>query len=97
MIAPDGTFTKGSTVEGNYKYYIVVGAYRTNQYAQGMIDNCKNKGYNNASIIGKRQGLNVVAIDSFDSWSEARKQLDQIRTEIYPSAWILNTGRHNFD
>jgi len=97
MIAPDGTFTKGNTFEGKHKYYIVVGAYRTDQYAQGMIDNCKNKGFDNTSIIGKRQGLNIVAIDSFDSWSEARKQLDQIRTEIYPSAWILNTGRHNFD
>lgn len=97
MDAPDGTFTKGNTIEGNYQYYVVVGSFRNLDYANGMIKNCKNKGYQNASIVGKRKGLNVVSIGSFDSWSEAKSKLVQVRSDITSSAWILNTSKHSFD
>ena len=97
MDAPDGTITKGSTVEGDYRYYIIVGAFRTTKYAEGMIETCKNKGYQNTSVVGKRKGLNVIAIDTYSSWAEAKKVLDQVRSDVISSAWILNTGKHNFD
>lgn len=97
MKAPDGTFTKGHTVEGSHTYYIVVGAFRNMDYAEGMVNNCKAKGYSNASITGKRQGLHIITIDQYNSWGAARQVLDKVREEIAPSAWILNTSRNSFD
>jgi tetratricopeptide (TPR) repeat protein len=97
MEAPDGTFTTGNAMEGDYQFFIIVGSFRNLDYANGLIENCKSKGYQNTAIVGKRKGLNVVSIGSFDSWSAAKSKLEQVRLDINSSAWILNTSKHGFD
>ena len=73
------------------KYCIVVGAFRNRAYAERKLTQCKEAGYNSASIISFRNGLMAVAVCPSDSLAETVKTLKQLRGQgiCPPDSWIL--------
>ena len=72
------------------KYCIVVGAFRTLEFAQRKVAACNAAGYT-ATIVSFKGGLNVVAICPSNNLDQTLKTLKKIRgTEICPKdGWIL--------
>lgn len=95
MTDKDGdTFTKGgSMIESDYIYSIVVGVFKRISYAEGLVEELKTKGFNDGTIVGKRNGLHVVSAGSANTISEARSLLEKARSEVTTSAWILNNKK----
>jgi len=71
-------------------YYIGVGAFRTEAYAQRKVQQCEAAGYP-ATQVKYRSGVTVVAICPSNSLDQTLKNLRQIRgTEFCPKeGWIL--------
>ncbi|MBO4634589.1 MAG: SPOR domain-containing protein [Bacteroidales bacterium] len=91
-----GTVLNPSKLGGLYAtklqapYYIVVGAFRTREYAERKLKACNDAGYT-ATIVSFRNGLLAVAICPSNSLDQTLKTLREIRgKDICPSdGWIL--------
>ena len=72
--------------------HIIAGSFSEEKNAQALAKQMKNRGFQNASIVGKnKNGLIRVAIESFYSEEEAQVQLINIKSKV-ASAWILNNN-----
>lgn len=73
------------------RYYIVVGAFRTRDYAERKLAKCAEGGYT-ATIISFRNGLLAVAICPSNSLNETLIKLRDMRGNGFcpPDAWILD-------
>ena len=78
------------TTKLEYKYYIVVGSFRTRSYAERKLTQCNENGYT-ATIISFRNGLMAVAICPSNNLEQTLKTLKQLRgTTVCPQdGWIL--------
>lgn len=78
------------TTKLEYKYYIVVGSFRTRSYAERKLTQCNENGYT-ATIISFRNGLMAVAICPSNDLEKTLKTLKQLRgTTVCPQdGWIL--------
>ncbi len=72
------------------KYYISVGAFRTEEFAKRKARLCEEAGYT-ALVIGFKGGLKIVAICPSNSLDQTVKTLNKNRgTGIFPKdAWIF--------
>lgn len=86
-------FSSGTMIESDYTYNIIVGVFKRIYYAEGFVKNLKQKGFD-AKIIGTRNGLHVVSAGSSNSFTEAKKLLENARAKITESAWILNSKKN---
>jgi len=86
-------FSTGSMIESDYTFHIIAGVFKRIHYAEGLVENLKQKGYD-AKIIGKRNGLHVVSAGASNSLSEAKVLLEKARSEISQSSWILNSKKN---
>lgn len=87
------TFEQGTIIESDYTYQVVVGVFKRMNYATSFVEDLKAKGFSNAAIVGKRNGLNVVSVGAFNKVSDAIELQTRARKEVIPSAWILNTKK----
>jgi len=70
--------------------HIIVGSFSNKQNANALSKQMKNRGFENARIIGtNNSGLIRVAVASFYTEEEAKKALIDVKSKI-SSAWILN-------
>ena len=69
-----------------YKFHIIVGSFKTPQYATSYNDLFSPKGYQ-TELIENEYNFQLVSIGSFKSWSSAVRELERIREEI-EEAWI---------
>ena len=77
------------TVEPAIKYYIIAGAFRSEENALKKVNQLKDKGFE-ASIVGKNKwNLTQVAFQSFSSLENANKILSKIKNDIAKDAWLL--------
>ncbi|MCK9618424.1 MAG: SPOR domain-containing protein [Lentimicrobiaceae bacterium] len=76
--------------QAGLKYFIIGGAFLSEENAQNFVKSCQSKGHQ-ATIIDKtRNGLFRVSVDGFATLEEANLQLKEIQQTINGSAWILN-------
>lgn len=70
-------------------YHIIAGCFGEEGNADTFVGKLIGHGYD-AAILDKHKDLYRVKIESFQSYEEALKSLDNIRsTGIFPSAWLL--------
>ena len=86
-------FSKGFLVESDYRYSIVVGVFRRLEYAESQLKIAKDKGFNEARLLGKKDGRHVVIVGEFNSYKEAMQSLEKARETIDPSSWIYNSKK----
>ena len=74
------------------RFYIVVGSFSEEKNARALSKQLKNRGFQNAKIIGQNeQGLIRVATSSFYTEEEADQELINVRLKL-SSAWVLDTN-----
>lgn len=79
------------TVQKNEKaYHVVAGAFRTEARSSILVDELKNKGYENARFIQKEgSAMKNVIYNSFLTYQEAQVFLQEVIKNENPNAWIL--------
>ena len=73
---------------GAKQYYIVAGCFQQESNADNYVDYLNAQGYNSQKF-GKYGGLYAVSFNSFNSYSDAQKELNKIKKSTEPGAWIL--------
>lgn len=86
------TFSSGQVIESDYRYHVITGVFRRIKYAEGMVQNLKDKGFDGA-IIGKKNGMHMVSAGYANSISEVKEILSRARTEVRQGAWIFNVKK----
>jgi hypothetical protein len=86
------TFSSGQVIESDYKYHVITGVFRRIKYAEGMVQNLKDKGFE-GTIIGKTNGMHMVSAGSANSFQGVQDILSKARTEVRQGAWIFNTKK----
>jgi nucleoid DNA-binding protein len=74
-------------VAGEKRYYIVAGCFGEETNADAMVQKLIEKGYH-AQKYGKRGNLNCVSYSSFTDRNKAITELEKIRQEEDPDAWL---------
>ena len=70
------------------QYHLIVGCFREINNANRLVKKLRKMG-TEASIIGKRHGLNIVSYGAYHTTDEARKHLFWVKQNIQDEAWIL--------
>jgi hypothetical protein len=70
-----------------YKFHIIVGSFKTPQYATAYNDFIGKKGYQ-TEMYTNRYNFQMVSIGAYKSWREAVIELKKAREAIEPSSWI---------
>lgn len=78
------------TTKLQYRYYVIIGAFRTRSYAEALLMKAETAGYKPA-LISFRNGLLAVGLCPVDECSSAVEMVKKIRQESFcPSdVWIL--------
>jgi len=69
-------------------YHIIIGSFENTINAQQLVDELNASGWN-ARLAESSQGMHRVSIASYINKQEALAQLDKIREERNPNAWLL--------
>ena len=81
--------SKPETTTAGKKIYVIVGSYKNYNNAVKVKNKFEQMGYN-ATILPKFGEYNRVAAAGFDSESEARAKLKELRTKFNrPDFWLL--------
>ena len=70
-----------------YKFHIIVGSFKTPQYATAFNDFIGKKGYQ-TEMLRNSYNFQMVSIGSYKSWRDAVVELKKVREAIEPTAWI---------
>lgn len=70
-------------------YHIVAGAFRVEANSDTKIEQLRAQGFNAKKIGTNRYGLHEVVYSSFATREEAQSELNKIRREHNPDAWLL--------
>ena len=70
------------------RYHIIVGAFKTPEYALNYSKVMSNKGYNSQIIMGK-YGFRLVSICSFSNLKSTINELRSIRDSVEPDSWVF--------
>jgi hypothetical protein len=70
------------------QYYVVAGCFEKIENAESYVTNLKGKGYD-SRIFGMRKNLHAVCFNSHPDKSEALSEMNRIRLQYDPSAWVL--------
>ena len=78
------------TTKLQYKYYVIIGAFRTRSNAEALFNKAESAGYKPV-LISFRNGLLAVGLSPADECSNAMEMIKSIRQEPFcPSdVWIL--------
>ena len=78
------------TTKLQYKYYVIIGAFRTRSNAEALFNKAESAGYKPV-LISFRNGLLAVGLSPADECSNAMEMIKSIRQETFCPAdvWIL--------
>jgi cell division septation protein DedD len=79
--------TEKLPVAGEKRYYIVAGCFGEEANADAMVKSLVKKGFQ-AQKYGKRGNLHCVSYSSFTNRDKAIIELEKIRNEEDPDAWL---------
>jgi cell division protein FtsN len=83
---------KQQTAEkASYKYHIIVGAFRNQEYLNSYNQFIQDKGFK-TKILDNEFGFKMISVDSYKSWRTASKALENIREDVEENAWIYIRG-----
>ncbi len=68
-------------------YYMIVGSFLNNNYAERYAENLREKGYQ-ARIIHAANGFNRVSAQSYDNLQAAVNDIPNFRSTLVPRAWV---------
>ncbi|MBY0487819.1 MAG: SPOR domain-containing protein, partial [Flavobacteriaceae bacterium] len=74
---------------GKMPYHIVAGAFRQEENALKIYGELLKLGYPAKRIPKNKHGLYPVIYESFNSYSEAQKEMQRIKKSHNPEAWLL--------
>lgn len=70
-------------------YHIVAGSFRTEAKAQILVDQLKEKGYENAMYLSKsKHGMRSVVYNSYETKEQAQAELNLIHDKVNKDAWV---------
>ena len=69
------------------RYYVVAGVFRDEQNADNLVIELRNQGYNSEKFC-KIGNLHAVSFGVYTSRSEAEQEMQRIKKEENPEAWI---------
>ena len=70
------------------KYYIVAGMFSSRTNAEDFVNTLKAKGYD-AELFGRKDNLYAVSFSSHVSRAAAVEEMNRIREQFNPKAWLL--------
>ncbi len=70
------------------KYYVVAGMFSIRTNAEDLVNTLKAEGYE-SELFGRHGDLYAVSFSSHESREAATRELNRIREEINPKAWLL--------
>ena len=70
-----------------YKFHVIVGSFKTPQYATAYNDLMGKKGYQ-TEILTNNYNFQMVSIGAYKSWREAVVELGKARDAVEPTSWI---------
>lgn len=78
------------TTKLDFRYYIVVGSFRSRHNAEALFSEVSQRGYHPV-LISFRNGFNAVSVSPTNSLGEAFSSLKKVRTENFcpDDVWIL--------
>lgn len=82
-----GAVVSDSLIDENLRYYIVAGCFRDEINADELVKSLNDAGFK-AEKFGRIGNLYAVSFASFDDKELAVKELQRIREEIHPDAWM---------
>ena len=72
-------------------FYIIAGSYKSIMKAEEAVDKLKLKQYMGAQIVDKNESGNVrICFKAYSSREEAMLELDLIRQNENPTAWVYS-------
>ena len=91
-----GTILNPSDIGGlfttrlDFRYYVVVGAFKSRHNAETLFETVREKGYN-PILVSFRNGFNAIAMAPTNSVRDAFVSMKKIRTEDFcpDDVWIL--------
>ena len=76
-----------SSVEGPLNFYVIAGAFRSDDNAVRLVNELKAQGFSNAGIIDSNNTLKKVKYGAFATLEEAQKELNRLKG-IQKEGWI---------
>jgi hypothetical protein len=73
--------------KSQYKFHIIVGSFRNQEYLQSYNQFIKDKGFK-TTILKNQYGFRLISIESTNSWRSAVSTLEDIRNDLEKNAWI---------
>ncbi|MCC5922755.1 MAG: PD40 domain-containing protein [Crocinitomicaceae bacterium] len=82
---------RGNVLESEFRYHVITGVFNRSDFANGLVESMRAKGYANAKILGKKNNKIYVTAASFNDLNEAREMLQKAQNEIINTAWIFDS------
>ncbi|MDA3780705.1 MAG: hypothetical protein PF487_10875 [Bacteroidales bacterium] len=70
-----------------YKYHVVVGSFKTHNYATAYKDFIAQKGYKTEMLRNKYK-FDMISVGAYKSWRKAVNDLNKTRGNLEATAWI---------
>ena len=74
--------------EASHKYNIIVGSFLTPEYAKGMSEEYRKKGYDPQILKKEGSKFEFVSVEAFDSFKKAFTRLKQYQDTVQFEAWL---------
>lgn len=81
----------GRREPAGYKYHIIVGSFKTQEYLNSYNRYVQEKGFD-TEILRNEYGFSLISVESFDSWRQAASTLEELREDFEETAWIYVAG-----
>lgn len=74
--------------ESKYKYNIVVGSFKTPEYAKGLAEVYHDKGYNAKILKMEGSSFELVSAEAHDNFRNALARLKEFQDTVELNAWM---------
>ncbi|MDL2254854.1 SPOR domain-containing protein, partial [Bacteroidales bacterium OttesenSCG-928-J16] len=75
------------------KFYIIMGAFKSPELAEGFCDELRLKGYRGAEMLYlPHSQFRYVSLQNYTSYKEASRCLKEVQDQMQTDAWLM-TGK----
>ena len=82
---------RGNVLESEFRYHVITGVFNRSDFANGLVESMRSKGYANAKILGRKNNKIYVTAAFFNDLNEAKEMLQKAQNEIINTAWIFDS------